>query len=109
MANKNPDAYNVSVGLLHGAYSQTRIINCYWDDSPLVLVSPNQVTLKDNLFYGLSGLIIAPMYSNFEASGVLASGNIFTSTPYSGNSPQLHYDVKNGTIIKNSFWILSYE
>lgn len=96
--NKNPDAYNVSVGLLQGAYSQTRIINCYWDDSPLVLVSPNQVTLKDNLFYGLSGLIIAPLYSNFEASGVLASGNIFTSTPYSGNSPQLHYDVKNGTI-----------
>ena len=100
--NKNPDAYNVSVGLVQGAWSQTRIINSYWDDSPLVLTSPNQVTLKDNLFYGLSGLIIAPSHTNFAASGVLVSGNIFTSTPYSGNSPQLHYDVKNGTINSSS-------
>lgn len=96
--NKNPDAYNVSVGLLQGAWSQTRVINCYWDDSPLVMTSPNQITLKDNLFYGLSGLVFAPQHANFVASGVFASGNIFTSTSYSGRSPQLHYDVKNGTV-----------
>jgi hypothetical protein len=96
--NKNPDAYNVSVGLLQGAWSQTRVANCYWDDSPVVITSPNQITIKDNLFYGLSGLLIAPAHADFAAAGVLVQGNVFTSTAYSGASPALHYDVKNGTV-----------
>ena len=72
--NKNPDGYNVSVGLLQGAWGQTRVAASYWDDSPLVVTHPAELTLKDNLFYGLSALIIAPQTANFSVQRAARGG-----------------------------------
>ena len=96
--NKNPDAYNVSVGLVQSAWGQTRILASYWDDSPLIITRASEATIKDNLFYGLSGLIFAPQQLNFSAVGVQIQGNVFTSTGYSGAGPKLHYETANGTV-----------
>ena len=96
--NKDPSGGNVSVGFINGAWGQTRISNSYFDDSPLIVLRPNEITMKDNLFYGLSGLVFAPTEQNFSSQGVLVSGNVFTATPYSGGGPSLHYDTVNGTV-----------
>jgi hypothetical protein len=96
--NKDPSGGNVSVGFINAAWGQTRVSNCYFDDSPLVILHPSEITLKDNLFYGLSGLVVAPTAHNMSAQGVLVAGNVFTQTPYSGGGPTLHYDTSNGTV-----------
>ncbi len=94
--NKDPSGGNVSIGFLQGAWGQTRIAASYFDDSPLVVVSAQDLTVKDNLFYGLSALIFAP-HEGSAAAGAFVSGNVFTRTPYSGLGPAIHYDVGNGT------------
>ena len=93
--NKDPSGGNVSVGLLNAAWGQTRIASSYFDDSPLVVVSASDITVKDNLVYGLSALIFAP-HAGSQAGGAFVSGNVFTATPYSGAGPGLHYDASQG-------------
>ncbi len=48
--------------------------------------------------YGLSSLIFAPQRAGSQATGAFFSGNIFTSTPYSGAGPGIHYDASNGSL-----------
>jgi hypothetical protein len=96
--NKDPSGGNVSVGFLQGAYGQTRVSNSYFDDSPFIALRAHEITLKDNLFYGLSGLVFAPNENNMSSQGVLVSGNLFTQTSYSGSGPTMHYDTANGTV-----------
>ena len=95
--NKDPSGGNVSVGFINLAYGQTRISSCYFDDSPFIQIGTHELTLKDSLFYGFSGLIFAPVGTATPAAGIFVSGNLFTSTPYSGSSPTVHYDNVNGT------------
>lgn len=93
--NKNPDGYNVSVGFLSDAW-QTRIHNCYFDDSPLVDTMLYGTTVSDSLIYGLSGLIIAPQSANVQPRGLFITHNVFTTTSYA--APTIHYDCGNGTV-----------
>lgn len=72
--------------------------DCYFDDSPLVITSPWDATITSNLFYGLSGLIVAPQKANVGPRGIMFTSNVFTSTDYSGAGPAITYDTSNGTL-----------
>ena len=75
--NKAPDGGNVSLGMLSDSW-QTRISNCYFDDSPLVVSMLFGVVVEGSLFYGLSGLIVAPLSSNVKPRGLFFSRNVFS-------------------------------
>jgi len=104
--NKDPSGVNVAVGMLSAAWGQTRIDGCYFDDSPLVIISANDLVVKNCLVYGLGSIIFAP-HPGSTATGAFVQGNIFTNTPYSGLGPALHYDtskaayppLSNGVIV----------
>jgi len=100
--NKDPSGGNVSLGFVDAAYGQSRITNCYFDDSPLVILTAHDKIVTDNMFYGFSGLIFAPATQHDAWHGLLVANNIFTPTPYSGANPAMHYDTQNGTIDINN-------
>jgi hypothetical protein len=87
----------VAVGMLSDGW-QARIENCYFDDSPLIVTFPWAHTVSGNLFFGMSALIFAPQAQGVQPQGLLFTGNVFSSTSYSGAGPAMHYVVANGTI-----------
>lgn len=89
--NKDPGGLNVAVGMLSVAWGQTRIDNCYFDDSPLVIVSAHDMVVKNSLVYGLGSVIFAPTPGT-SASGAFVTNMVFSNTPYSGLGPGIHYD-----------------
>jgi hypothetical protein len=93
--NKDPLGVNVAVGMLNVAWGQTRVDNCYFDDSPLVIVSAHDLVVKNSLVYGLGSIIFAPT-SGASASGAFVSNMVFSNTPYSGLGPTIHYDTTLG-------------
>jgi len=96
--NKNPNGENIAVGYLSNA-NQNRITNCYFDDSPLVFTDIWAGTITNNLFYGFSGIILAPQQNNIWINGIIIKNNLFTATPYSQPSgPMIHYSTNNGTV-----------
>lgn len=55
------------------------------------------LTLSDSLFYGLSDLVVAPLAPNVIPVGLMASGNIFSYTPY--GQPRACVDTSAGSVV----------
>jgi hypothetical protein len=88
--NKDPAAVNVAVGFLLSGES-TRISNCNWDDSPVVICGNGLVDLllQGNIFYGLSNLTLLPEVASAPYARVAVTGNAFRGTSYAP-SPAIH-------------------
>ena len=86
---------NVAVGMIVAAEG-LRIAGCNFDDSPVLVHAFADLLLSGSVFYGLSGLIFAPLEPGIKwARGLLVTGNAFVSTPYAPN-PTIHYDTRGG-------------
>lgn len=96
--NKDPSGANVAPAMVLSGEAY-RVIGCNFDDSPVILRSVVDILMSDNVFYGLSGLTIAPQAraAITYARGVLVTGNTFRGTAYAP-SPTITYDTRNGTL-----------
>lgn len=90
-----PGGSDIAVGLVADGF-MARVHGCYWDNSPLVATSMYDATYVGNVFYGMAGMVFAPQAHAVPARGLLATGNVFTSTPV--GAPGVHYDTTNGTV-----------
>jgi hypothetical protein len=86
---------DVAVALVSDGF-MGRVHGCYFDNSPVIVTSMFDATYVGNVFYGLAGLVFAPQAHAVPARGLLASGNVFTSTP--DGAPGVQYDASNGTV-----------
>jgi hypothetical protein len=99
-----PDDPNVCPAFLGDAPS-SRVVGCYFDNSPGVLTSIANQVVTSTLLYGSSGLVFAPQTTGAPAHGLLVQGNSFVLAKGGGGGggndaaePLLLYDTTNGTV-----------
>ena len=90
-----PGGADTAVALVADGF-MARVHGCYWDNSPLVVTAMYHATLIGNVFYGLAGLVYAPQLPGIPARSLVATGNVFTSTP--DGAPGIHYDTTSGSV-----------